>query len=240
MSRLQAERAARQMIMSGYRHHTWEEERRAYNALFLLEREEFVEVINSQNANDVLLNYKEVLAPTSLRAVQNALICLISSVCRIAIELGVDVELSFALSDYYINLLETLTDEESLLALSRQILLHYFDLAQNASRQHYSKPIIGAMRYIGRNLYGVCRVSSVAAYVGLEVHYFSKLFSKEAGLCPSKYIMQRKLEESKRLLEELHTNVTTVAESLGFCDTAHFSRCFKAAYGVSPSRTVDL
>ncbi|MDR2609890.1 MAG: helix-turn-helix domain-containing protein [Clostridiales Family XIII bacterium] len=236
MLRIQAERAAKQMIMSGYRHHTYEEELRTRYALFRLERDEFVKILDSPNTDRSLLNYREIMGPTSLRALKNSLICLIAATCRIAIELGMEVELSFALSDYYINHLETITDEASLLALSKQILLHYFDLVQNASRQQYSKPIAGAMRYIGRNLYGVCRVSSVAAYVGLEVHYFSKLFAKQVGMCPSKYIMQRKLEEGKHQLSELGAHVTDIAESLGFCDAAHFSRCFKKQYGIAPSR----
>jgi AraC-like DNA-binding protein len=103
-------------------------------------------------------------------------------------------------------------------------------------RQQYSKPIASAVRYIGENLYGQCRVADVAAHVGLEPHYFSVLFTRQVGVPPSKYIKRRKLEEARRLLSQLGVTVTMAAESLGFCDTAHFSRQFKAAYGVPPSQ----
>jgi AraC family transcriptional regulator len=114
-------------------------------------------------------------------------------------------------------------------------LLHYYDLARSEKRRFYSKPIASAVRFIGSHLYNPCHVSDVATYVGLEQHYFSSLFSKQVGLPPSQYILRKKLEESKYLLSHLGSSVTEVAESLCFCDAAHFSRCFSKFYGMPPS-----
>jgi AraC-like DNA-binding protein len=115
-------------------------------------------------------------------------------------------------------------------------MLHYYDMAHGDEMKFYSKPVASAIRYIGANLYSPCRVSDVASYVGLEKHYFSSLFSKQAGLPPSKYILHKKLEESKYLLSRLGASVTDVAESLCFCDAHHFSRCFRMFYGMPPSQ----
>lgn len=242
MSRFQAEKAAREMILSGYRHHTYEDERRAYTMLFLLERDVFVELLHSAETDAFIDGYLEIMAPTRMRALKNALISLITTVCRVAIDGGVDVEFSFALSDYYINHLERLDSEPALRELMHEIMLHYYDLVQNEKRQSYSKPVASAVRYIGRNLYGPCPVADVAAYVRLEPHYFSALFSKQVGMPPGRYILQRKLEEAKQILTELNATVTETAESLGFCDVSHFSRQFKKAFGFSPSamRRTDM
>lgn len=236
MSKLQAERIAKQMIMSGFHHHTFEDERFVYNFLFGIKREALLAYLNSPEAITELLRYVDILAPTRLRAIRNSIICLISPLCRNAIDHGVNLELSFALSDYYINQVELLPTEEELFALARQILLHYYDLVHESKQTKYSKRIASAIRYIDRNLYGPCKVATVAHHVGLEPHYFSAQFTKEVGMSPSKYILRHKLEESRHLLGELHTSVTEVAESLGFSDIAHFSRCFKAAYGIKPSQ----
>ena len=236
MSRLQAEQAAKHMIMSGYRHHTFEDERCVNHLLFSMKREELVTFLYAPGTDELLLRYADVLGPTRLRSIRNSFICLITQICRNAIDFGVDTEFSFALSDYYINLLETKDREKELLELAKQIYLHYFDLIQMKKQQQYSKPIASAVRYIGRNLYDTCQVSAVAAYAGLEQHYFSTLFTKQVGISPAKYILACKLDEGRRMLSQLDITVTEVAESLGFYDVAHFSRRFKEAYGLPPSQ----
>jgi AraC-like DNA-binding protein len=235
MLRLEAEKAAKRMMMSGYRHHRYEDELKSVSTLFQLEREALIQVIESPAVDGMLLAYVDVLAPTRLRAMKNTLICLIQPVCRLAIDLGAEVEFCFALSDYYINYLEGLDSEEALRALSRHVVLHYYDIAKNQERRQYSKPVAQAIRYIGRNLYGPCKVPEVAAYVGLNRTYFSRVFTLQVGLPPSKYILQRKLEAAKELLTFTDISVAEAAESLGFFDIAHFSRRFKEAFGLPPS-----
>lgn len=235
MSRREAEKAATEMIMSGYRHHTYEVERGIYQWMFQSERDEFIKYLDSPDFAEQLAYYADVVGPTRLRARKNLLVCLIYTVCRVAIDEHVNVEFSFALSDYYLNQMELIEDEKGLQALSREILLHYYDLVQKEKRQVFTKPVASAVRYIGRNLYGPCRVRDVARHVNLEAHYFSGLFTKQVGMPPGRYILQKKLEEGKRMLTGLDATVTQTAESLGFCDTAHFSRCFKEAFGMPPS-----
>jgi AraC-like DNA-binding protein len=235
MTRSEAEREAKKMLMNGSSHHRYEDESRITGTLFAMEREEFDSYVQSKAIERALLEYASILAPTRLRGLRNALICLVMPLCRMAIDKGADVELSFALSDFYINHIEGLCQEYELLDLARQILTHFYELARKDEKQAYSKPIASAVRYIGRSIYGPCPVSAVATHVGLEQHYFSSLFSKEAGIPPSQYILRRKLEEGKYLLSQLGASVTAVAEALGFCDAAHFSHCFKKTYGMPPS-----
>lgn len=228
------------MVASGYRHHTYEEERRFNYLLFSMERDDLLEALGSPRSRELLLRYTDVLGPTRLRALKNSLICLISPLCRDAIDFGVNVELSFALSDHYITVVESLDREDDLLALAAKIELHYFDLVHEAQEKRYSRPIATAVRHIGRTLHGVCRVADAAAAAGLEPHYFSTVFRAEVGESPSRYILRRKMDEARRMLGQPGTTVTDVAQSLGFSDVAHFSRRFKAVYGVPPSRIARL
>ena len=235
MSRFQAEKAARQMLMSGYRHHTYEDERAIYGKIFLMNRDELLQLLYSEQMDDLFGLYAEIIGPTRLRAQKNSLICLISSVCRASIDRGLDVEFSFALSDYYINQLELVADERSLQQMSRDILMHYYDLVQNEQAKAYTQPVAVAVRYIGRNLRGTCTVGEVARHVGLEPHYFTTLFFQQVGTQPGRYIRRRKLEEAKQMIGNMGASITETAESLGFYDVAHFSRCFKQHYGFPPS-----
>jgi AraC-like DNA-binding protein len=235
MTQAEAERGARQLLMNGITHHSYEDERSTCKMLFSLERKAFTQLLGTGILKAIMLHYSEILGPDRKRGLRNSLICLITPLCRLAIDKGADVELCFALSDFYINHLESLSKENELMELAAQIVTHYYDLAQGAARRNYSKPIASAVRYIDRNLYAPCPVSDVSAHTGLEQHYFSGLFSKEVGIPPSQYILRRKLEESRYLLSQLGASVTGVADALCFCDTAHFSNCFKKAYGIAPS-----
>jgi len=229
-----AEKEALAMMTSGFKHQTYEDELRS-SSMFELEQDEFIKLINSPAIAKSSSHYTNVLGPTPLRSRKNGSICLITLVCRIAVDYGVEIELSYSLSDYYINKLESLNSIEDVTELTRNILLHYYNLINSSTKNIYEKNIAHAIRFIERNTYKKCSVRSVARYVGLEPHYFSTLFFKEVKFTPSVFIRKRKLKEAKRLLTRTNYTVTQVAEVLGFCDTPHFTKCFKEEYGILPS-----
>ncbi|MBD0418192.1 helix-turn-helix domain-containing protein [Streptomyces sp. TRM S81-3] len=71
----------------------------------------------------------------------------------------------------------------------------------------------------------------------ISLRYLHKLFQAE-GISVSRWILQRRLEACRRDL--LHhqmkgLTIAAVAHQRGFASAAHFSRSFRAAYGVSPS-----
>lgn len=77
----------------------------------------------------------------------------------------------------------------------------------------------------------------VAKAAGISVRYASQLLS-EQGTSVARYILDRRLEECRRLLgdpDQLHRSITEIALSWGFSDPSHFGRRFKRAYGMSPS-----
>ncbi|GAA3093556.1 helix-turn-helix domain-containing protein [Streptosporangium carneum] len=77
---------------------------------------------------------------------------------------------------------------------------------------------------------------TVAAAVHISTGYLHKLFRME-GTTVSRFIRERRLEHCRRDLvdpEQWSLSVSTVAAHWGFVDAAHFSRLFKATYGVSP------
>lgn len=78
---------------------------------------------------------------------------------------------------------------------------------------------------------------SIAAAHYISTRHLHSLF-REAGTTVSAWIKDRRLERCRTDLLDpslTHRGVATIATGWGFVDAAHFSRIFRAAYGVSPS-----
>ncbi|WP_327239539.1 MULTISPECIES: helix-turn-helix domain-containing protein [unclassified Streptomyces] len=77
---------------------------------------------------------------------------------------------------------------------------------------------------------------SIARTHRISVRYLHRLFEGE-GTTVGRLIQQRRLEECNRELARrgrTTPTVSAVAQRWGFVNPAHFSRAFRAAYGVSP------
>lgn len=219
----------RQMILTGYRHHSYELERKLIDLFF---RGEY----------DITLHFKKLsvdnasnLGPQPLRALMNSTICLITVFCRSAIEYGADNEHSFTLSDYYINKVEEMKSFDQLMELNINIVKTFRKLAQKNTNTGYSLVISQAIRFINQNLYTNCRVSEVASHVKRSPNYLAALFKKEVGMSPIAYIIKKRMDEARKLLADGYS-VSETADILGYCDVAHFSNEFKRIFGHRPSK----
>lgn len=228
MSIQQARKAAKDAMLYGYRHHTYEIERQHMNRYF---RGQVAEPYLTL----ALPTYADVLAPERWRAIKNSVICFITITSRAAIDNGLDSEYSFAMSDYYINEVERLNNEKEMEALIHELLVNYRELVQMEVDRQYSQPVAHAVKYIRRNIYERCRVQDAAEAAGVHTSYLAALFKKELHCSPLQYITEQKIEESKQLLGGMNQTVAQVAEALGFSSTAHFSSVFKKHTGKCPS-----
>lgn len=80
-------------------------------------------------------------------------------------------------------------------------------------------------------------LEKIAARNRISLRYIHWLF-EESDTTPWRYIVNKRLEGAKRDLEnpELrHRNVTDIAYSWGFSNSAHFGRKIKEAFGLSPT-----
>ncbi|MFC8868370.1 helix-turn-helix domain-containing protein [Streptomyces sp. NPDC057148] len=78
---------------------------------------------------------------------------------------------------------------------------------------------------------------AVAAAHHISSRHLHRLFQQE-GVTVAALIRHRRLDKARRDLADpalLGTPVQTIAARCGFTTSAHFSRAFRAAYGVSPS-----
>ncbi len=77
-------------------------------------------------------------------------------------------------------------------------------------------------------------VAQLAGRLFLSPAHFARLWKREMGVPPAAYLRRLKLERARFLLEHSTQSVTGIARDVGFESVAHFSRSFRACYGVSP------
>ncbi|MFI8243600.1 helix-turn-helix domain-containing protein [Streptomyces sp. NPDC085866] len=123
-----------------------------------------------------------------------------------------------------VDLLQTLTDERLGRATAD---------TPNGARES----LLRIRAYIDRHLADPdLTPEAIARAHHISVRYLHKLFQLE-DITVSRWIRQRRLEHCRRELsrrEAAGVTIAAVAHRWGFTSASHFSRVFRAAYGVSP------
>jgi transcriptional regulator GlxA family with amidase domain len=77
--------------------------------------------------------------------------------------------------------------------------------------------------------------SLIAEEVGISARQLERLFGKYLNCSPKKYYVELRLERARRLLLQTEQSITEIAMACGFESPGHFSRVYRAAFGVTPS-----
>lgn len=85
----------------------------------------------------------------------------------------------------------------------------------------------------------VVQSSEVEAVTGLDRYQFARQFHAVYGTSPYRYSVMRRLDVARGWLRDARPLAETALEA-GFADQAHFTRTFKAAFGMTPGRYVKL
>ncbi len=93
--------------------------------------------------------------------------------------------------------------------------------------------IIKTLQYINDNILQNLSVKDLASNVHMSISGFERLFKKEIGLSPVKYIQNKRLGIARGLLSDGYS-VSSAAEKSGFSDVSYFISLFKKTYGTTP------
>lgn len=78
----------------------------------------------------------------------------------------------------------------------------------------------------------------LARVAGVSEVYLRRLFNEHYGTTPKQYVLNLRIDEAKRLMDEGISSVGSIAEGCGFSGIYHFSRMFKTVTGLSPSEYI--
>lgn len=94
---------------------------------------------------------------------------------------------------------------------------------------------ISLEEFMNRNFRFNVSLDRFALLTGRSLSTFKREFSKLFNESPNRWLIQRRLEEARFLIEKKHQKPTEVYLQVGFEDLSHFSFVFKKKYGVAPS-----
>ncbi len=90
--------------------------------------------------------------------------------------------------------------------------------------------------YINEYLHEEVKLIELAAIAQISPYHFLRLFKQSMGITPHQYILQRRIDKAKYLLEQTELSMAEIAFRVGFCDQSHFTRCFKRLLGITPKQ----
>jgi AraC family transcriptional regulator len=93
------------------------------------------------------------------------------------------------------------------------------------------------VEYIEEHLDDGPTLEQLAAVARLSPNYFAWQFNRATGLPPHQYVITRRVEQAKQLLQtENDFSLAEIAASAGFSDQSQFSHHFKRLIGVTPGQ----
>jgi AraC-like DNA-binding protein len=90
--------------------------------------------------------------------------------------------------------------------------------------------------YVEKNLTGKITLADLSWNLHCSTVTLTERFKKEFGITIMQYVTQKRMEAAKELLSSENVSINEVAARCGFPDVEYFSRTFKSAFGISPSR----
>jgi len=90
--------------------------------------------------------------------------------------------------------------------------------------------------FMNQNYHFNVDLKRFAYLTGRSLSTFKRDFEKTFKLSPSRWLLQRRLEEAYFLIKEKGKTASDIYLDVGFEDLSHFSFVFKKQYGVSPSK----
>jgi len=89
--------------------------------------------------------------------------------------------------------------------------------------------------YIETNLAQPLGIGVIAAVLNLSPSHFCRVFKQTFGVTVHRYVMQRRIELAKHLMQTTPEKLSAIATSCGMSDQSHFTRRFQNIVGETPA-----
>lgn len=113
----------------------------------------------------------------------------------------------------------------------RSILGENYDMRAISSNYAVAR----AEHYIEQHFNENITVSKLSELVNMSASSFNRIFKKEMKMTPIEYLIEIRIQKSKKLLIRKQIPITEIAMRCGFSSSAHFSASFSRLLNITPS-----
>ena len=90
--------------------------------------------------------------------------------------------------------------------------------------------------YIEANLHRTLTVAELATIAGVSPTHFTRLFRRQTGEPPHRYVRDRRLDRAEGLILGTRLSLGEIAAVVGFSDHSHLNRVMRAQRGLTPGQ----
>jgi AraC family transcriptional regulator len=124
-------------------------------------------------------------------------------------------------------------------ALAVRMVRHFIDPSKFAPTPSngLSRERLQRVRdYIEAHLDDRLSLADLAGVACLSPYHFSRSFKQATGVGPQRYVMERRIERAKILMQRTCEPLASIAVEAGFADQSHLNQVFRRATGMTPGR----
>jgi len=116
----------------------------------------------------------------------------------------------------------------------RLIYQIYEELEQGDIQVFEADVIAMAKQYIKKHYSEAISIQDMCGVLGISYSHFHRKFKQQTGKSPQEYIINKRLKEARKLLEESHASIREIAYYTGFQDERNLQRMFSKNIGMAP------
>lgn len=213
-----------------YYHPSYALEQQLMDCIIRCDQSGAKEVLNQINSLE-----RAKLSSEQIRSLKNSLICSCTLFTRAVIQGGVLPEDAFNLSDVMIRQVEKTDSFLVLKELEYEMVACFIDTLKAAEKLQYNPLINKAITYIHREIFNdEISLEKIAEFAGVHPAYLSKVFKDSIGMIIPEYINRKKIEDSKYFLLHTNSQLSEIAQMLGYCNQSYYTSLFKKYSGITP------
>ncbi len=235
LEQISEEKVKFSMASEGIPHHTYEEERRVWNAV----REgQTKEAMDFSMALDGKIG---IMSKTELFQWKKTATVTIALCTRAAIEGGISPIEAYQISDFYNQKCDECKNVSELLSC-RNLAIH--DLTDLVRRKKEESKKAGYVElccdYIAKHYCETIRLEYIAKNLGISSGYLSRIFSRETGMRMQDYIIKERVEHAANMLKFSDLPISEIGNYVNFPSQSYFGKMFKKYKNMTPAKYRNL